>query len=376
MEPSSEPTEPIPVPEKAPDDNFQKIMEMVASCEKTETSETPVEQKPHPQIQMITRSRNGIQSPTEKSLHYLVESALMNDSQGSDEGLLSDDEETPKVKELRKELGLVEEELGVLVKRVERDEYVEKRIKELVERKKWVDMRITKLIKDRRNQAEYRKRKRARTPKVRPRGRPRLEEKYPQLLAALMDCVDNNETSSVPKIKEELSRRHDIDIKKSTLYTRISTTPNKTKEINEHFMSPLPQTSSKRTPVPSSASSTTSRKEPTVKEYLSQPPQQRQPSGENVSANEMIDLFRGLSQLAAFQVPDEQIQYCFDILRPFFTKNDPASLPILGQLAENAQKIFNANIHRTRQVFDTSDSNQIIIVSDEQNQWADHDGNI
>ncbi|CAD5216708.1 unnamed protein product [Bursaphelenchus xylophilus] len=340
------------------------------SCDKVEDAAPPPEpQKPQiSQLQMVTRLANGIQSPTEKSLHYLVESALMNGSQDSEDGTQSD-EETPKVKELRKEQSLVEEELGVLVKRVERDDYVEKRIKELVERKRWVEMRVNKLIKDRRNQAEYRKRKRARAPKLRPRGRPRLEEKYPQLLAALMDCVDNNETSSVPKIREELARLHDIDIKKSTLYTRISTTPNKTKELNEHFVTPLnaPQRH------PSASSSTSSRRgNQSVKDFLTS-----RPSEEQVSADDMLDLFKGLSQLAAFQVPDEQIQYCFDILRPFFTKNDPGSLPLLGQLAENAQKVFNAN-HlnniRPRQIYDNADNNQVIIVSDDQNQWATHDG--
>lgn len=79
--------------------------------------------------------------------------------------------------------------------------------------------------KDRRNQAEYRKRKAQSDSYRRPRGRPRLEEKYPELMAAIKEVCDSTDvTTSVPKIQAHLQRITDFPIKRSTLYTRLQST--------------------------------------------------------------------------------------------------------------------------------------------------------
>lgn len=101
---------------------------------------------------------------------------------------------------------------------------------------------------DRERKVQSRKRKAGESEAKNPMGRPRIEKQYDNLIEAIVDCVNGDaaaqgrrrdealcSTTTIDQLQSRLSVVHNIDIKRSTLYTRLLPRASATIEGRRHF---------------------------------------------------------------------------------------------------------------------------------------------
>uniref|UniRef100_A0A914DVA5 Uncharacterized protein n=1 Tax=Acrobeloides nanus TaxID=290746 RepID=A0A914DVA5_9BILA len=156
--------------------------------------------------------------------------------------------ETSIEKSLKADIASFDSELTILLSRTNRDEASQRRIKELNDLKSGKVKYLKKIIDDRERKVQSRKRKAGESEAKNPMGRPRIEKQYDNLIEAIVDCVNGDaaaqgrrrdealcSTTTIDQLQSRLSVFHNIDIKRSTLYTRLLPRASATIEGRRHF---------------------------------------------------------------------------------------------------------------------------------------------